>query len=120
LDILSRLGTVKEVNIKLGNNREVYRPVNHKPRGHALRSDNLPEYYILAGEGKSRELQGRTVYFAKLTRGGFRYLPYPNVSAVKVFRTERDASRYAEKYAARLNHFAAFRPALVTKESGLS
>jgi hypothetical protein len=99
---------VKEVNIKLGNNREVYRPVNHKPRGHALRSDDLPEYYR------------RTVYFAKLTRGGLRYLPYPNVSAVKVFRTERDASRYAEKYAVRLNHFATFRPELVTKESGLS
>jgi hypothetical protein len=117
--IIERLGTVPEINIKADNNREMYRPVNHRPRSRGLRADDLPEYYILAGEDLRREMQRRTVYLVRLTKYGFRYLTYRDSNAVKIFRTERDAARYIAKYADRLNKFAAFKPELVAKAGGL-
>jgi hypothetical protein len=113
MDILGRLSGKREISIKLAYNREVYRPVKHRSPKRRLRAEDLPEYYILSGVGKSPDIQNRTIYFVKLTRRGFQYVSYRDSSAVKVFRTEREAQKYAEKYARRLDPFAAFSPELV-------
>ena len=113
LDILARLGTEREISIKLENNREVYRPVNHRPRGRGLRPGDLPEYYVLGGEGVYAGLKGLTVYLVKLRPNGIRYLTQKNSHALKVFRTEHEAERYLEKYGTRLTSFASFKPELV-------
>jgi hypothetical protein len=115
LDIIRQLGEVVEIEVKMENNRAVYRPVKHRQHGHTLNANDLQEYYILAGEGKSEDIQGQTIYFAKLTRYGFRYFSYRNSNGIKIFRSAHEAERYAKKYAKRLEKFATFKPELVSK-----
>ena len=112
-EILSSLSAVQEIDITLSDNREVYRPVNQRSRGHSLRASDLESYYVLAGEGISRSIQGQTIYFVKMTRRGFQHISDRNSSAVKVFRTEREAIRYVGRYKDRLKPFAIFKPVLV-------
>ncbi len=110
LDLLGELKATHEISIKMYNNRDVYRPVMCRAKGKSLNVRELLEYYILVGEGIRQPIQGRTVYFVKLTRTGFKYVHHKDSSCVKIFRTERDAARYIGKYSARLNPFAAFKP----------
>ena len=115
LDILGRLGTKREISIKLENNREVRRPPNPQTRSRSLSPCDLSEYYVLAGIGTSRQISGGTVYFVKLTRYGLQYVIGRTSYAVKVFRTEAEAARYVEKYKDRLSLFAEFKPELVSQ-----
>jgi hypothetical protein len=115
LDILRQLSDVVEFEVKMDNNRSVYRPVKHRQHGNTFNANDLQEYYVLAGEGKSEDIAGQTIYFANLTRYGFRYLSYSNSSGIKIFRNAHEAERYAEKYAKRLEKFALFKPELVSK-----
>jgi len=113
LDILDRLGTKREISIKLENNREVRRPVKRRTRGHSLKPGDLSEYYILAGTGTNLKNNSVTMYFVKLTRYGLKYVFSRTSSAVRPFRTEAEAARYIKKYKERLSLFAAFKPELI-------
>jgi hypothetical protein len=117
LTILDKLNSVKELGIKMANNRDVYRPVNHRPRGHGLSANDLTEYYVLGGEGIYGNLKGMTVYLVKMKPHGISYLTYETSPHLKVFRSERDAEKYIQKYSLRLKVFADFKPVQVSKVS---
>lgn len=113
LKLLARRGEERSISIKLENNREVYRQVKHRTRGRGLRAGDLPEYYVLGGEGSFSALKGLTVYLVKLRPSGIRYITYESSHALKAFRTEKDAEKYLKKYEYRLLPYAAFKPVLV-------
>jgi hypothetical protein len=115
LSVLNRLGSANEINIRLNNNREVYRPVNHRPRGPGLRAGDLTEYYVLGGRGVTKEIKGLIVYLVKLRPHGISYHIDSRSGFLKVFRTGRDAERYISRYENRLKQFAAFKPELIAK-----
>lgn len=107
-ELLGILDTLKErpsLDIQLSYNREVYRPKTHRANPTHLRPGDLPEYYVLKGE-----IKGQTVYFAKLTKYGFKYVWFCSSSAIKVFPIEKDALRYLTKYQDRLKLHTSFTP----------
>lgn len=114
LELLDRFDGKREISIKLSDNREVYRPKNYLPRGRGLKPGDLPEYYVLGGEGVDKALKGLTVYLVKLRPNGIRYLTRKDSHSLKVFRTECEAERYYKKYESRLKPFAMFKPELIT------
>jgi hypothetical protein len=118
LSVLNRLGSANEINIRLNNNREVYRPVNHRPRGPGLRACDLTEYYVLGGRGVTKELKGLIVYLVKLKPYGISYHTDSRSGFLKVFRTGRDADRYISRYENRIKQFAAFKPELIARVAG--
>jgi len=96
-DLMQILDDFKDTifrDIKLQDNREIYRPKTKRTPKKILRAAGLPEYYILKGE-----YNGNTLYFIKLNRkGGFQYLSYFTERLLKVFKTEKDALAYLKKY----------------------
>jgi len=111
LSILENLKASKSLDIKLCNNREVYRPKTSRAPKTPLRASDLSEYYVLKGE-----CDGNLAYFAGLNRkGGFRYTSYCPSSSVKVFRTEKDALQYLKKYHNRLLEKYNFAPERICK-----
>jgi hypothetical protein len=94
LKILDDLKDIRSKDIKLGYNREVFRPKVKRASKKVLRAADLSEYYVLKGDYNER-----TIYFIKLNRkGGFKYLSYFTRSQIKVFRAEKDALAYLKKY----------------------
>jgi len=94
LNLLEKMKSSKSLEIKLRNNREVYRSKVHRSPRKPLNTRDLSEYYVLKGE-----VDGHEAYFIKLNRkGGFRYaVPFIN-GHTKPFATEKDALRYLYKY----------------------
>ena len=81
-------------DIKLQDNRTVYRPKTKRTPKKILRAMDLSEYYVLKGE-----YNGNKIYFINLNRkGGFQYLSYFAGRLIKVFKTEKDALAYLRKY----------------------
>jgi hypothetical protein len=118
MTILGRLGGIREISVKMVNNRNVYRPINRRPRRAGLRACNLPECCVLAGEGIVGDIKGHTVYFVKPIRNGFRYVFQGGKDFAKAFGTEREAVRYLAKYADRLGKHANFKVVRFTKTGG--
>ena len=113
-ELLAQRGAGREINIKMEDNRNVYRPVKHRQRSRGFRPGDLPEYYVIGGEGAYAGLRGNVVYLVKLRRNGIRYLFQKSSYMLKAFRTEREAERYIAKYESRLKGYASFKPVLVT------
>ena len=106
LRILDELSDADRKDIKIMNNREVHRPKTNRANGDPLRIQDLPEYYVLKGI-----MNGHDFYFISFNRkGGFKYTYYRTVGAVKLFKTERDAQRYLDKYKDRLQAKYSFTP----------
>lgn len=101
LRILDELKDSKSLEIKLGYNREVYRPKTVKPPRKKLRVGDLPECYVLKGKHEANE-----IYFVNFTRnGGIRFYWHRPHNGSRVFKTERDAMKYLEKYNGRLGRY---------------
>lgn len=106
LDILENLKTAASVDIKLADNREIYRPKANRAPKKTLKPEDLPEYYVLKGE-----YEGRTFYFAALNRsGGFRYSYDHPISYTKPFLSEKAAEQYLKKHHDRLGKQFNFTP----------
>jgi len=109
LKLLDDLKDDKGLEITLEDNRAVYRSKTARAPGKALQADGLTEYYVLKGV-----CNGREAYFISLNRaGGFRYLPYCLSSAIKVFRSEKEAHKYLDKYHDRFHQYG-FKPEKIT------
>ena len=94
LNILDELKDIRSKEIKLRDNRDVYRPKTKRAPKKVLRASDLSEYYILKGE-----YNGSLLYFIKLNKkGGFQYLSYFTGGLIKVFKTEKNALAYLKKY----------------------
>jgi hypothetical protein len=110
MKILDDLKDVRSKNIKLWDNREVYRPKLKRNKKKPLRAADLPEYYVLKGD-----INGSPAYFIKLNRkSAIRYLPYFTSGFIKIFKTERNALSYLKKYQFILNRYK-FTPEKITK-----
>jgi len=101
---------LRSKNIKLWDNRKVYRPKLKRNKKKILRVADLPEYYVLKGDIKES-----TIYFIKLNRkGGFTYLSHFTSGFIKIFKTEKNALSYLKKYHFILNQYK-FTPEKITK-----
>ena len=94
MKILDDLKDVRSKDIKLWNNREVYRPKLKRNKKKPLRAADFTEYFVLKGECREQP-----IYFIKLNRkGGFQYLSYFTNGFIKVFKSEKTALAYLNKY----------------------
>jgi hypothetical protein len=93
LALLEQLKSCMELNVSFANSREVYRPVQHRPKTSAPDRSTLPEYYVLKFE---------LGYFVKLMQRGFKYAYNNDPRSVRIFPTEAAAQKYLEQYRQRL------------------
>ena len=101
LKILDDLKDVAEVDIKLWNNREVYRPKSITGPRTKPHPDGLPEYFVLKGE-----YEGRTIYFLRFVRNGaIKFFWQHPHNGSKFFKTEKDALKYLDKYSGRFGKY---------------
>lgn len=108
--ILDKLSSAKSLEIKLEDNRSVNRPVTRRAKKSKLRASELAEYYVLKGD-----YSNQPIYLVGLKRsGGFQYVSYCPCSSIKVFKTEKDARKYLDKYHDRLVRRYNFTPERVT------
>jgi len=110
MKILDDLKDTRSKDIKLWDNREVYRPKLKRNKKKPLRAADFTEYYVLKGD-----INGSLAYFIKLNRkGSIRYMPYFTNGFIKIFKTEKNALSYLKKYQFILNRYK-FTPEKITK-----
>lgn len=106
LRLLDEHGGARHLELKLDDNREVFRPKSDVAPRKRRSAATLSEYYVLKGSIDDRE-----VYFAGLNRkGGFKYIPYFSASSVKPFLSETEARRYLRQYGDRMLNQYGFTP----------
>ena len=89
LALLEQLRGSESLNVCFGNNREVYRPVKHRPKPKPLDYQSLAEYFVLKFD---------LGYFVKWTKYGFKYAFAASVPSVRKFQKEPNAVKYLAKY----------------------
>jgi hypothetical protein len=98
LKILDALNDVKRKEIKIKNNREVFRPVAHRNPKKKLNPAELPEYYVLKAVH-----DGQKVYFTKLLKRSIHFA-YVTNSCIRVFAKEEGALKYLKRNQNRLQN----------------
>lgn len=88
-ELLELLRKLEGRSLEMGfTQRKLYLP--RKPKTRKERKA-VSHFFVLAKAGQEH-------YLCKLTRYGYRYTSYPDVSSVKKFATEKQAQSYLEKY----------------------
>lgn len=98
LKILEELKDVKQKDIKIRNNREVFRPVVQRAPRKNLNSAELTEYFVLKAF-----YNGQTVFFMKLLKRSIEFVYRLNDGA-RIFKTDKEARKYLAKYKSRLSN----------------
>lgn len=107
-DFLKHLDELKgceELNVSFSYNRGLNKPKQARKKSVKKSLHGMSEYYVLSalyGENNSK------IYFASLTRNGFKYVSSPENHSSKAFQTENEANKYLDKYRTRLELHMAF------------